>query len=180
MQQVMLDIETLGTSPGCIVPSIGAVVFTLDGIKQDFHVHIDPLDSEKHGLFAQASTVMWWLDQPKEAQGALTAGTTLTLEKALRAFSADINWEKIDRVWCNGAAFDFPILKAAHGAIKMNLPWAYYKEMDFRTFKNLYAKEDFKRMQVEPEIKHDALADARAQAMTLINLMTAEDLAWAA
>lgn len=165
-EDIMLDIETLGTTPGSIVLSIGACAFTDTDITSMFHVHIDSIDSQQQGLHIDASTVMWWLDQSKEAQTSLTASKTVPLREALERFSDAFNWTG-KRVWCNGAAFDFPILGAAFKAVGMKPPWAFYNEMDFRTIKGLVGKKAMKGFTIPPTIAHDGLADAIGQAKTL-------------
>ncbi len=183
MLDAMLDLETLGTEPGCIVLTIGVVFFSHQGVHDTFEVTIDPQDSERHGLIPQASTVMWWLDQSKEAQNALTANKGVSLKAALHALEECTDWKLVGRVWCNGASFDFPILKAIHKAAGVSLPWPYYAEMDFRTFKNLFNKNDFLKHKSNPLIPHSAVADAVAQAETVINLLQSVEqgeLKWAA
>jgi hypothetical protein len=39
---VMLDLETLGTVPGCVILSIGAVAFDSMTVRATFEVLIDP------------------------------------------------------------------------------------------------------------------------------------------
>ena len=63
MRHLMLDIETFGTTPGCVVLSIGAVEFDLDGIKGEFHAHIDVDSSTALGLKVDARTEKRWLEQ---------------------------------------------------------------------------------------------------------------------
>lgn len=169
MRDIMLDIETLGTTPGCVILSIGAVEFDDTTTYGKFSVHIDPIDAVRHGMHIDASTVMWWLDQSKEAQNALLNAEQVPLCYALLAFADTFDW-KNSRVWCNGAAFDFPILGAAFKAANMKQPWAYYNEMDMRTIKGLVGKEAWKTHAVKPTIAHDGLADAIAQARTLQNV----------
>jgi hypothetical protein len=180
----MVDIETLGVKPGCIILSIGAVEFNENVIIDQFHVRIDPLDAEKYGLKPEASTVMWWLDQDKDAQNSLFKEKGFPLRRALEMLREHFVWSNVDRVWCNGAGFDFPILKAAYEAAGLGtLPWAYWSEMDFRTFKNLFKKGDVKLAKVDPVLKHDALEDARAQAQTVMNLLRSVEegkIQWAA
>lgn len=43
--------------------------------------------------------------------------------------------------------------------------------MDFRTMKNLVPSGSYELLRVRPDIAHDALDDARAQASTLINII---------
>lgn len=168
-RRLMLDIETLGIAPGCIILSIGAVEFNRDGILKEFHVKIDPIDAERCGLIAQASTVMWWLTQPKEAQDALSQGDIRSLQGALIEFIGAFDWQGL-QVWCNGASFDYPILQAAFKAVQLKAPWAYYNEMDHRTMKNLLGKAEMKKLTAKATLKHDALDDARTQALTLNNV----------
>lgn len=172
MRHLMLDLETLGTHPGCIILSIGAVEFDLDkrAITGRFHAHVDPQDAEDLGLRAEAGTVMWWLGQKQEAQQALLGAEQHGLAEVLNAFVDTFDWSDM-KVWANGASFDFPILKRAFEVVGRDLPWHFYHEMDFRTVKNLVSKEDFDRVRVRPALAHDALEDTIAQAETLMNIL---------
>lgn len=165
--QISIDIETLGITPGCVVLSIGACEFDDDGnILGTFHTHIDVADSVKLGMHMDASTVMWWLAQSKEAQDAITKAAVKGLEQALLELEAAFDWKDV-RVWCNGAAFDFPILTAAHNKVGKKVPWAYYNEMDMRTLKGLTSKAAWNALKVAPTLAHDGLADAIGQAKTI-------------
>lgn len=181
MNGIMLDIETLGTTPGSVILSVGAAEFSNTEILNTCHVHIDPLDSASKGMHIDAATVMWWLAQAKEAQQALLDTVTIGLEAALIILAQSFDWTD-KKVWCNGAAFDFPLLSAAHNAVGMRTPWMYYNEMDMRTVKGLVGKAVFKRCRIEPAIAHDGLADAIAQAKTLQNIFSevSGGLQWAA
>ena len=170
MRHLMLDLETLGTTPGCVVLSIGAVEFDLDGIKSAFHAHIDVDSSTALGLKVDARTVMWWLDQPKEAQNALLQADTFPIHDVLDAFNDTFDWKDL-KVWANGASFDFPILEAVYKAAHRTVPWKYYNQMDFRTMKNLVPNGSYELLRVRPGTAHDALDDARSQASTLINII---------
>ena len=170
MRHLMLDLETLGTTPGCVVLSIGAVEFDLDGIKSEFHAHIDVDSSTAFGLKVDARTVMWWLDQSKEAQNALLQADPFPIHDVLDALSDTFDWKDL-KVWANGASFDFPILEAVYKAAHRTVPWKYYNQMDFRTMKNLVPNGSYELLRVRPGTAHDALDDARSQASTLINII---------
>lgn len=164
MTMIMLDIETLGTEPGCTILQIGAY----DGTTE-FEITIDPVASTKHGFIIEPRTVMWWFEQSDEARLHVTkAGVNPT--KALCYLANSFRW-KDAQIWCNGASFDFPILKAAFRMCNLELPWPFYNEMDFRTLKNLINKETFKSLRVQPELAHSALSDAKAQYQTLQNIL---------
>ena len=70
---VMIDLETLGTVANSIILSIGAVKFDLNSnhIADDgFYASIS-IDSNLHaGRQLSESTLLWWLDQSKEAQAS--------------------------------------------------------------------------------------------------------------
>jgi len=169
-EAVMLDIETLGTRPGCVILSIGACEFNQDGIKNSYYDLICPESSVDWGLTIEPRTTLWWLEQNEEARKLLTQGKKTPLDIVLRDFIGAFKW-KGKQVWCNGANFDFPILKAGLDAVGLREPWEYWSTMDYRTLKNLVPREVFDAMKVEATVKHDALADAISQAETAIKLL---------
>jgi hypothetical protein len=154
--------------------SIGAAEFNHSSIGQVFHRHIDVEDSVNHGLLIEPRTVMWWMEQDEKARLSITAKGD-PLKAVLDDFVASFKW-KNTKVWCNGASFDFPILKACFEAVDMGLPWAYYNEMDFRTIKGFFPKKTFDALKVSPKIAHNGLEDAIAQAKTLQNLMESDNV----
>jgi len=168
---IMLDIETLGTKPGCVVLSIGAVEFSEKGLGKQFHVSINPESCTNWGLTVEPRTVMWWMEQSDEARKSLTSRKNNDLDVALDAFIGAYNW-KDQAVWCNGANFDFPILEAAFAAVGKHVPWAYWSTNDYRTLKNIVPRDVYNASKVEAQIKHNALADAMAQAETAIQLLS--------
>lgn len=159
-KDVMVDLETLGTSAGCVVLSIGAC--TLDS--SDFFLcHIDIQDSINHGLFSDPSTVAWWNKQDPLIKERAFSGDIKVVE-ALGRFTdwfARLGPTRSTFIWGNGADFDLPILAAAYKACNMKAPWEPYNGRCYRTLKNLY--KDVKPPTTNPN-KHDALADAKFQA----------------
>lgn len=173
MDDISLDIETLGIQPGCVILSIGACEFNREQIGKLFHAHIDVEDSVRRGATMDARTVLWWLGQSKQAQEAILSTSTHMFEAALMDLEEAFSWEN-KRIWCKGASFDFPILRSAYKTVDMVPPWPYYNEMDLRTVKRLLTKDDWNSCKVAPDLPHDALEDALAQARTIQNI----DLAW--
>lgn len=171
MSNVMIDIETLGTGSDCAILSIGAVEFDENGLGKEFHVHIDLESCTEAGLVIEPRTVMWWLDQSDAARKAITRGKRVPLIKALVGLKEAFNWEKT-KVWCNGANFDFPILTHAYRALGGDAPWQYWNCMDYRTIKNIVPTDVLKASLEQAGTAHDALSDAKAQALTLIQLLT--------
>ena len=169
-QGIMLDLETLGTKPGCVVLQIGAVEFNEKGIVGEHYVSIDPESCAQWGLTIEPRTVMWWMDQSQDARDFITKGRHSELDVALAGFISAFKW-KGKQVWANGAGFDFQILKAAFNAVGHDAPWQFWDECDYRTIKNLIGRDVFDKLRVEPSVAHNALADATAQAETLIAML---------
>lgn len=166
---VMLDIETLGTRPGCVVLSIGACEFSEKGVGTQFYASINPESCTNWGLTIEPRTVMWWFDQSQDARDFITKGQHVDLDIALDEFRKAFKW-KGKQVWCNGASFDFLILSAAHDAVGKIVPWEYWAGNDYRTIKNMVGRDVFDACKVEATVKHNALADAVSQAETLIRM----------
>lgn len=164
MKHVMIDLETLGTDPGCAILSIGATQFNLDGPTGDpFHAKIDPESCQSHGLRIDAGTLNWWLGQDPEAQQVMRGGGPL--RHALGLFT---EWfPNGAKVWANAPTFDCQILRAAYDAVGAEAPWDYYDERCHRTLKNLPCSPSIKREGTHHNAKDDALHQARVAGATL-------------
>lgn len=167
MKKLMIDLETMGLSDNAAIVSIGAVVFNDDIVTNTFYQAIDLQSNEDIGLSIDASTVCFWLSQPKEAQLELLSGTE-HITKALQAFQS---WyeliEEFDEVWTNGNK-DFIWLKNAYSkALNRDVPFPYYIERDFRTARALLPIVAIP----DEAIAHHAMYDARWQANYLIKAL---------
>lgn len=167
INQVMCDLETLGTVASSVIMSIGAVKFDLnsDAIDNDgFYASISIQSNLDAGRQISEDTLKWWMDQSKEAQKVFTEPKQ-SLEEALVAFA---EWFGTDRnaqhqcVWANGADFDLPMLAHAYHLFGMNVPWKFYNSRCVRTYKNLPIAAKVEKP--EARVKHNALDDAYAQA----------------
>ncbi len=178
MNNVMLDIETLGVTPGSVVLSIGAVEFDQSNLGDVFHMGISVQDSTINGLHVDAGTAVWWLGQDQDAQAAILKMLegALPLDQVLDKFAKSFkDWGK-KKLWCNGASFDIPILVAAHKAVGKIQPWKYYNEMDMRTVKAGVGKKVWDENKEAPTVAHDGLADAISQARTLQKVLKAQGI----
>lgn len=165
---VMLDLETLGTSAGCVILSIGACVFnpyetTITEIGQFFRT-IKLEDSIKLGFRVDASTLDWWLSHPKETYKSNRTGAT-ELKPVLDAFSF---WFPDNAcVWGQGASFDQPILTAAYEKFDALSPWDFRNVRDTRTLFALCEEKGIgypEREKFAVGQYHNALDDAITQA----------------
>lgn len=169
--RLMLDIETLGTAPRSVITEV-AVVDIDDGHRVCFQEYLDIDAQVEMGRTIDGATVRWWMGQeavgprPRERL-SLPGDFFASFFEWCRglgggAENASVEW------WCNGASFDFPILKDLWGQLggKESQLWHFWRLMCFRTVARL---EDPDR-QLEPEFvgrRHSALDDARHQAAWL-------------
>jgi hypothetical protein len=171
MSHVMVDLETFGKKPGCVIASIGAVKMDLieRSIVDSFYVTIDVANAQAHGLTVDASTVQWWLQQSDHARKRLSVDPT-RLPTALISFSTWLGGD-CTTLWGNGSDFDNAILQAAYEACGLPVPWTHRANRDYRTVKNLFSDRVY--FPPDNEQGHDALADARWQAQHLLNIFAA-------
>src|ERR1700744_6587577 len=135
---VMLDLETLGTDPGCVILSIGAVRFDGGGVYSKFYQTIDPKSAQLIGLSIDANTVIWWLQQEEAARQALSGSPGVNISSALLDFSQFFGHHSNCKIWGNGASFDNAILSAAYKAAGLIPPYRSRDERCYLTIKNLH------------------------------------------
>jgi hypothetical protein len=161
-ENIMIDLETLDTTPTAVFPVICAYEFDpITGEKGDFfYRNIDIPDQISCGRTMGYDTILWWMNQSDEARKQITApGELLFYVLAdLRMFIP-----KNAKVWSNGIDFDLSILRSAYA--KATLPWEYWNQRDMRTVVKL-AQElccfDPKSIPFEGT-KHNAKADCEHQ-----------------
>lgn len=167
---VMFDIETMGTLPGCVVLSIGAVRFDVGTgkIHDEFYVNIDPKDSIKHGLTHDKDTLQWWMKPENATAWKTLAKDKRTAEEGLGAFFDYVSrGPKKEKVWCWGAQFDPVITEAAFmKVLGKRTPWHYCNIMCARTISNAFGV----KIERGNGTHHNALDDAKSQAQYLIDL----------
>ena len=178
MKDCMIDLETLGRRPGCVVLSLGAVMFDPQTreLGAEFYSEINKQSCLSVGMHADPDTVAWWDKQNPDARTVLTAAEhedCPQLLLVLRAFAAWLQTnttceQKERRVWGNGASFDQPILTEAYRLAEVRRPWEFWGDMCYRTLKNLNPQIPMAKSGVQ----HNALADAKQQALHCIKLLT--------
>jgi hypothetical protein len=161
---VMLDLETLGTKPGCKILSLSAVTFRQDvrETQQVFDTTITV--SSQPRLVVEQDTVAWWQRQDEQVRKAVFNNPNAKhIREALLTFN---DWlktlGKIPRIWGNGASFDAPVLRAAFELENIEPGWNFRDERCYRTLSS-----EFGFMATDVEfvgMKHTSLADAKYQA----------------
>lgn len=165
MTHIMLDTETLGTTPGSVILSVGACSFdpkNPDRPMNKFYRNIDADSSKALNMTTDPSTMAWWREQSAEAKAALLVDPQ-PLDKVLWDFSAWFEQEGGEEIWSHGSVFDQPIMEEAYRLVGMLAPWNFRNCRDTRT---LYAVLDFDYSIVPREgTHHNALDDAVYQAL---------------
>lgn len=162
MNNVMLDLETLGTKPGCVILSVGAVMFDPrgNGWGDSFYANVDKQSCLDAGLKTEQSTIDWWAKQSQEAQDALLVDCQ-PLEKVANDFGAWFSKNSGKKIWSHGACFDIPLMVSALQAVSKEVPWKYSNVRDTRT---LYELAMFDPKSIHPVgVAHNALDDCRFQ-----------------
>lgn len=136
---LMLDFETLGTGPGCVIISVAAVPF-MRGLGKMmepelcFHKNVDIESCLDVGLKIEPGTLGWWI-QKSSLFIELQQDTfeLLGVLNRLAAFIRDTCVPEV-RVWGKGPSFDQAIARDAYNKFKKELPWKYYNERCYRTY----------------------------------------------
>lgn len=168
---IMVDLETLGHHPGCIILSIGAVIFNEEEIKADFYKKFKIQEQIDKGMRMDESTLAWWLTQSDKAR-AEVAMPGVAVSHALEKFNSFIDLYSLGkdlRVWGNGATFDNVLLEALYRAFDVDIPWSFSDHRCYRTIKTQHLDIEGDNLGAE-NASHVAVEDATWQAKHLIRI----------
>lgn len=160
MNNIMLDLETLGTRPGSAIRSVGAAAFELDGGEPapTFYKKVRSMSCWVAGLTVDQGTLDWWARQPQEVQDELKVGTE-DLRDVVTAFHNWFRQTGAQFVWCQGGNFDEQMWCAAARAVGVTtVPWKFWNARCTRT---IYHAAGLDPRSVPREgAHHNALDDA--------------------
>jgi len=132
MKMFMLDLETLGTNPGCVILSIGAVRFDSKKPGDWFYSRIDLQSSLDAGFRIESDTLMWWFRHGEAAIEHSSLGGEMILDALIR-FCKFLGDGKLE-MWGNGATFDNAILLGAFEKLGLGKDcWERREDRCFRT-----------------------------------------------
>jgi hypothetical protein len=159
---LMLDLETLGTRPGCVVLTIGAVLFDPYSLKEPgpgIYMRVDADEQIAKGREVQEDTLKWWMDQAEdireEALGETDRVSVEYMYRELNRICVGVN-----SIWAQGPVFDIAILENIYRQYGWPVPWQFWQIRDSRTLFGVHG---------DPRVKgreghHNALADCVYQA----------------
>lgn len=177
---IMVDLETLGMSPGAIILSIGAVTFdpiakTVD-TDAGFYTVLSWKDGEALGMKRHKSTEEWWGKQSAEARKVLhhSHKSKVTVKKGLEDFNAWIGQQASPNsvlMWGNGSDFDNALLAVAYELADVPIGWKFWNSRCFRTLKAVGEAHVGKiDLPLREGTFHNALDDAIHQARCAVQL----------
>lgn len=172
----MLDIETLGITPGSVILEAVAVVFDENDLnsfddllgKRSLRLSLNFLEQLQLGLQVDPETAKFWnkRDLSKYNPLLLASASTKSLSSSLRELNEFcLDYTKASgSIWCNSPSFDMELLKYVYRISKTTWDSPYWCERDVRTIKNFFridlkAPEGFE--------KHNPLHDCAYQCMVV-------------
>jgi len=168
---IMIDLETLATTPDAAILTIGAVKFDPfgDDVKnpkcEKFYVRVDLDSCDRIGLVTNDATIEWWSQQDKAAQEeAFSPDDRIDIVDAMNQLYKFCWGAK--RIWSHGAAFDVPICEHIFNKIGKAIPWSFWSVRCTRTLYDIGINPNR-----PPVLKHHALEDAWNQAVGVQNVM---------
>lgn len=180
MKQIMIDIEGLSLAPRALILSIGAVECCGAAPGEEFYLTLDAYAQPQRHV--SASTALWWIKQALTnpvAATALFSGEHASMKTALdrlAAFCARIRENDADtlEVWFNGPQYDAVVLESAFADEGIKVPWSYNEVRDCRTIFKLAEEKGWDSAGIDHTkfVEHNALADAKIQALRLRSALT--------
>jgi len=168
MTSVMLDLETLGTRPGSVILSVGAVVFEPygRGLGAQFYRNVDKGSCWLLGMTEDQETVRWWAHDDRADARAALKRDQCSITDAVRSFAHFFKTYSGVQIWGHGSCFDVVLIEDAMRRCKVEIPWSFRNVRDTRTlfdysgFETSWTNEPPTREGVH----HDSLSDAKYQA----------------
>ncbi len=159
MRHMMIDFETLATTPNAHVLTLGWCVFDprdTDIIESGVYRFAD--DQPRRTI--SVSTVMWWLAQSTEAQAGLLVGEPACFSVVLSHLRNEYRNYGCEAMWSMGPSFDGAIIESIARDSGNPPVCGYNHHRDVRTI-GMLANEKFKNTK---GVAHDARSDAIEQA----------------
>jgi len=172
---MMVDVETIGNESTPIIIQLSAVIFNIETGEtyEEFDQLIDPATSVKYGLNSSASTIDWWLIQPKEAFNkvvvkAINEGLDIcvVLDNFAKFIETAKKNHKVKAIKWYGNGDDWSWVASNYYATKRNPPVPFWDSLDVRT----PVEWGIKILNINPKkttvfqgIKHDAISDCTHQ-----------------
>lgn len=161
---LMVDIETLATSPDSVILTFGAIKFnpfdTYEEFDNGLYFRVNVDEQIALGRHVDSSTVEWWGKQNQEVRDEAFGDDRVSLEEFTTSLNKFV--VGVERIWAQGPVFDIVILENLYRQLNKPAPWPYYVIRDSRTL--LKALGDTR---TNGAMLHNALADCVNQAKAI-------------
>lgn len=168
----MIDLETLDTSPMCVILSIGVVTFDPKGMGIADRLELKPTiedQTDTYNRVISEDTLRWWSEQSPDAlEEAFSSEGRLPFADCMEILYK-FCWNK-NAVWSNGASFDVVACETGMRQTLTNypnpIPWPFYTIRDTRTLYEI-AGVSLKDKKYGTKTTHRAIEDAEHQAIVV-------------
>jgi hypothetical protein len=169
-QDIMIDIESLDTSPYCVILTIGVVRFDPrgDGIVEKLELRPTLEDqTEIYNRIINDDTIRWWSEQsPAALEEAMSDDNRMSLKDCMEVLYK-FCWNR-RAIWSHGAPFDVVAMETAMRQTLTDrpnpIPWPFYTVRDTRT---LFEVAGVKLKDGGHKTSHKAVEDAERQAIVV-------------
>lgn len=169
---IMIDLETLDTSPYCVILTIGVVLFDVYGNGITEKLELRPTIEDQtltYNRVISDDTVKWWSTQnPTAIEEALSDHNRQSFKECMEILYK-FCWNRRS-IWSHGAPFD---VVACETSMRQTLteypnpiPWPFYTVRDTRTLFDI-AKVSLKDKKYNTKTTHKAVEDAEHQALVV-------------
>jgi len=165
-KHLMVDLETLATTPNAAILSIGAVTFDPNSseIYDDFYYRVELESFDGLDSYIDDGTIEWWSKQDKEAQEeAFNPEGRVDIQTVMDSFYKFCMGAT--HFWSHGSTFDIIILEYYFRQLGKPYPWNFWQVRDTRTLFDLGYDPEMPQVK-----KHHALEDAVRQAIGVQNM----------
>mgnify|MGYP001000193767 CR=1 FL=1 len=102
MNNLMIDLESMGKKPNAPIVSIGAVFFDPQSgeLGQEFYTAVNLESAMEQGAVPDGDTILWWLRQSSEARSAICVDDAMPISSALSELSDFINRHSDNPKYC--------------------------------------------------------------------------------
>ena len=166
---IMIDIESLNTTPNCVILTIGAVRFDPKGSGIAERLELRPTIEDQTEIYNRSineDTLRWWGTQSEAAQEeAMGDWGRVPFAECMETLYK-FCWNR-RAVWSNGAGFDCIVMEDAwrQTSDKPNpIPWPFWSVRDTRT---LYEVAGVSLKDDKHITTHKAVEDAEHQAIVV-------------
>lgn len=167
----MLDLETLGTDLDACVVQVGACAFDEEGKVLERFKSSVKIDDPANGRI-DPRTLLWWLQQRDSTMRSVFDQTVaVPVQDSLEALTRFADAARTEQTWACDPTFDLAILRRRYAGTSLAEPsfLNFRRERSCRTV--WQAMKDCRLATVKPDVLHDALADAVAQAQNVSNFL---------